>query len=292
MKRKIFYFLKFYLGFTKRESKGFLLIMPTLIVLYFIPIFYQRCVNISHEQEYEQYLQEAQSYLASQPTIAAQPFEEIDEVLIPKFNPNNVDKDFLLKLGLDEKTASNWEKYARSGAHFRTWEDLKKVYGLDETVLLKFKDQMIFDTVPTKKEYRRPSGPAMAKIPFSEADSITLQIVPGIGGVMAGRIIKFRENLGGLHDKGQLMDVYGVDEELAHRIFEHFTFDPGISRQLNVNALQLSELAQHPYITYAQAKVIIAYRDQHGQYKRGEDLLNIKIFTKEWLEKLEPYLAF
>ena len=290
MKKKIFYFLKFYLGFTKRESKGFLLVMPSLIILYFIPIFYQRCINQSNEQEYEEYLLYAQSYVIENQSLIDTAFDSDQGGQSLKFNPNTVDKDFLVDLGIDERTASNWEKYSRGGGQFRSWEDLRKVYGLEEAILLRLKDQMIFDTVPTKRDYRRPSVPAMAKIPFSEADSITLQIVPGIGNVMAGRIIKFRENLGGLHKKDQLMDVYGVEEELVEKIFDHFTFNPNISRRLDINSLTLSELSQHPYITYAQAKVIVAYRDQHGSFQRAEDLLKIKIFTQEWLDKLKPYL--
>lgn len=292
MKNKVYYFLKFYLGFTKRESKGFLLIMPSLIILYFIPIFFQRCVNTAHEQEYEQYLQAAESFFSNPQAISDFSLPSVSYGNIPSFNPNLVDKDFLLKIGIDEKAASNWVKYAKGGAQFRSWEDLKKIYGLDEAVILKLRDHMVFDTVPARKEYKRPAAPAMAKIPFSDSDSIILQIVPGIGNVMAGRIIKFRENLGGLHEKRQLLDVYGVEEELVDRIFEHFIFDPGITRQLDINSLTLAELAQHPYITYPQAKVIVAYRDQHGQYKKAEDLLKIKIFTREWLDKLEPYLAF
>lgn len=266
--------------------------MPTLIILYFIPIFYQRCVHTAHEQEYRLYLKEAQSFLNNYEGTSGKSTVESIERKIEPFNPNMVNKEILIELGIDDKTASNWINYLRSGANFRTWEDLKKIYGMEEAVLLKLRDYLVFDTIPTKKEYRRPAAPAMAKIPFSEADSITLQIVPGIGAVTAGRIIKFRENLGGLHHKSQLLDVYGVEEELVERVFEHFTFDPGISSRLDINSLSLAELAQHPYITYAQAKVIMAYRDQHGPYEKAEDLLKIKIFTREWLDKLEPYLEF
>jgi len=292
MKRKVFYFLKFYLGFTKRESKGFLLIMPSLIVLYLIPIFYQRCINIAHEQEYKEYLLEAHDFFSNYQSLIDSSPAIVESGEAPKFNPNRVDEDFLLKLGIDKRTASNWVKYIQGGGTFKTWEDLKKVYGLQEADLNRLKDQMDFDTVPVRKEYRRPSGPALAKIPFTEADSVTLQIVPGIGSVMAGRIIKFREHLGGLHEKRQLLDVYGVEEEMVERIFEHFTFEPGISRQIDVNELTLTQLAQHPYITYPQAKVIVAYRDQHGPFQSAEDLLKIKIFTEEWLGKLKPYLEF
>jgi len=293
MMGKLFYFLKFYFGFTKRESRGFLLIMPSLIVLYFIPIVYQRCVNHVHEEDYRRYVLEAERYFASEASGGFTDTTASGEVTeIPSFNPNLVDHDFLLSIGIDIRTATNWVKFAQAGANFQRWEDLRKIYGMEDSVLLSLKQHLIFDTVPGRKTYTKPAAPSMAKIPFSEADSITLQIVPGIGSGIAGRIIKFRENLGGLHSRNQLLDVYGIEEELVDRLFEHFIFDQGTLNKIDINALTIAELAQHPYITYGQAKVIVAYRDQHGPYQHPDDLLKIKIFTREWLEKLVPYLDF
>ena len=291
MRRKIFYFLKFYFGFTKRESRGFLFIMPSLILLYFIPIIYQRCINHVNEEDYRKYVTEAETYFATISSGSSGNILTSDTALvIPKFNPNIVDKDFLISIGVDPRTASNWVKYSSSGATFKDRKDLSKIYGLEDSVLFRIKDYMVFDTVPGKKVYKKPTSPGLKKIPFAEADSITLQIVPGIGSGIAGRIIKFRENLGGLHSRNQLLDVYGVEEELMNRVFEYFTFEPGTPKQIDINSLSIADLAKHPYITYAQAKVIVAYRDQHGPFQKAGDLLKIKIFSQEWLDKLEPYL--
>lgn len=148
------------------------------------------------------------------------------------------------------------------------------------------------DTITRFKAYKKPQEPGINLVDFSETDSIVLQVVPGIGEVLAGRIIKYRESLGGLHQKQQLLEVYGVTEEVADRIIEYFPFTPTIQQKLRINDVEAAELAEHPYINYGQAKVIIAYRKQHGNYKSAEDLLKIKIFNEEWLSRLRPYLAF
>lgn len=148
------------------------------------------------------------------------------------------------------------------------------------------------DTSRNRNNYQRPKSPQLNKMLFTEADSIVLQIVPGIGQTMAGRVVKFRENLGGLHHKEQLLEVYGMTPEVLDRVFEYFEFEPKIFRKLAVNQLDVSTLAQHPYINYGAAKVIVAYREQHGSYTQASDLLNIKIFNEEWLERLKPYLEF
>lgn len=148
------------------------------------------------------------------------------------------------------------------------------------------------DTVRKLNQAPKPRSPQFNKLDFTEADSIVLQVVPGIGQTMAGRVVKFRENIGGLYDKNQLLDVFGMTPEIMERILEYFDFKPGITNKLQINQLDASSLAKHPYLTYGAAKVIVAYRDQHGPYSQSEDLLKIKIFNEEWLERLKPYLEF
>ena len=129
-------------------------------------------------------------------------------------------------------------------------------------------------------------------LPFSETDSVLLQIVPGIGALTAGRIIKHRENLGGFTQIAQLNEVYGLKPEVIPVIWEYFDFDAAPIRKLFINEASIEELASHPYISYQESKVIVAYRLQHGPFKQFEDLLKIKIFKAEWVSKIGPYLNF
>lgn len=128
------------------------------------------------------------------------------------------------------------------------------------------------------------------RVPFSEADSIILQIVPGIGPGTAGRIIKYRENLGGFHSTSQLIEVYGMKPETIDLLWNFFEFTPAIFRKINLNQGTIEEISSHPYITYGEAKVIVAFRNQHGFYHSLDDLMKIRIFKEEWIRKLAPYL--
>jgi DNA uptake protein ComE-like DNA-binding protein len=130
------------------------------------------------------------------------------------------------------------------------------------------------------------------RLPFSEADSVVLQIVPGIGALTAGRIIKHRESLGGFIKVAQLSEVYGLKLETIPIIWEYFDFDMVPPRQLDINIVSLEDLAKHPYISYQEAKVLVAYRLQHGPYLQLDDLLKIKIFKTDWVNKIGPYLDF
>ncbi len=233
--KHLFYFLKNYLGFTRRESKGFLLVLPVLLVLYLIPSIYDYCLEQKHQEQYEAYLEKAKKKLAKW------------DKEIPKNKKNHAQ---VLQVSTPVDSADN-----------------------------------------PGNNFQRQKEPQLNRMDFSEADSVVLQIVPGIGQTLAARIVKFRESLGGLHKKEQLLDVYGLKEEVALRILDYFEFSPKITKRINLNKATIKELASHPYINYGQAKVIFAFKKQHGEYKAVEDLLNIKIFSEEWLDRLKPYLT-
>ncbi len=130
------------------------------------------------------------------------------------------------------------------------------------------------------------------RLPFSETDSVLLQIVPGIGALTAGRIIKHREKLGGFTQIAQLNEVYGLKPEVIPVIWEYFDFDAAPIRKLSINRATIEELASHPYISYQEAKVVVAYRLQHGPFLELDNLLKIRIFKAEWVSKIGPYLNF
>src|SRR5690606_36230326 len=114
------------------------------------------------------------------------------------------------------------------------------------------------DSLQKFKVYVKPKEPELSLMDFSDADSLVLQVVPGIGQVLAGRIIKYSESLGGLHSKQQLLEVYGITDDVAEQVFEYFPFTPVIHRKLKIYELEASQLATHPYINFGHAKVIVA----------------------------------
>ena len=63
-------------------------------------------------------------------------------------------------------------------------------------------------------------------------------------------------------------------------------------RRIEINTVPVEELAKHPYISYQEAKVLVAYRLQHGSYLQLDDLLKVKIFKADWVNKIGPYLDF
>ena len=126
---------------------------------------------------------------------------------------------------------------------------------------------------------------------MNTADTSQLKSVFGIGPVLASRIVKFRDGLGGFVDPQQVREVYGLDSTAAARlqsvayIAEHFA-----PIRININQADEKALASHPYIRRSLAAAIVAYRFQHGDFKDVADLQNIKSLKPADLERLMPYL--
>ena len=226
MANRFFFWMKSYLGFSRKESHGFLFLIPILISFGFAPSLIRFFKNQKAAQTYSTYLTRLDSLDKLQIRVVSSPN--------PTFNPQDT-----IKSSRNEKQLEN-----------------------------------------------------LNRIPFSETDSITLQIVPGIGQASAGRIIKYRDNLGGFHHKDQVLEVYGIKVETAAAMWEFFEFDALIFRKIPINTVTLEDLSAHPYISYSEAKVLVAFRKQHGNFQSPDDLLKIKIFKSAWVEKIKPYLDF
>ena len=128
-------------------------------------------------------------------------------------------------------------------------------------------------------------------VELNTADTTDLKELRGIGSVFAARIIKYRNLLGGFHHKEQLLEVYGMTEELYSKISEHIIVDSDILTTININTATLQQLNHHPYLNYYQAKAIIKYRDLGNTFNNVVDLKNITIIDNDTYEKIKPYLS-
>ena len=96
----------------------------------------------------------------------------------------------------------------------------------------------------------------------------------GIGPGLAGRIVRYRDRLGGYHTLEQLKEVWGVDDSLYSFIVRRLTVDEsGLHRKLYLNTDSLERFGRHPYLGWKLGRILINYRKQHGPYQHVEELL-------------------
>ena len=60
---------------------------------------------------------------------------------------------------------------------------------------------------------------------------------------------------------------------------------------VKINTTIVNELKLHPYIKWALANPIIAYRNEHGLFAKVEDIKKVMAVTDDVYNKIVPYLA-
>ena len=291
---------------TRKEQRGmFLLILLNSLLLtvnIFLPVFHKQ-KDIQFSMEEMAFSKESTSkpapasYIKSKQNKHKHNKKSSQELF--KFNPNVLDKAGWVKLGLSDKQAQVVLNYREKGGVFKNRDDLKKIYVLDEELLV---DLLPFVEIPqTANEIRKPTvfkdkiskdNYMNLSIDINLADSSEFMKLKGIGPVFSNRIIKFRDALGGFVTTEQLSEIYGLPEETYQHIFPKLTVDKSDVKLLKINVVSASELSKHPYVTYKQAQTIINYRNQHGAFNRVEDLAKIHSLDEDFFRKIEFYLDF
>ncbi|MFM9060787.1 MAG: ComEA family DNA-binding protein [Bacteroidota bacterium] len=127
------------------------------------------------------------------------------------------------------------------------------------------------------------------RIDLNHADTLALRRLRGVGAATARRIADYRRRLGGFIRTDQLLEVYGMDTLTFEVVLKYVTLDTSKVIPLDINTTDLEALADHPYVGWALAKKILAYRRQHGPYTSGSDMLRQLDVDSIARRRLLPY---
>ena len=201
----------------------------------------------------------------------------------------------LKSAGLSTYVANNILKYISAGGVVKNENDLMKIYGMDSTQLIAASSFLIYPSIENivstdslHKEYKPKRS--INILDLNTATATQLDSLPGIGPVLAERIIKFKEGLGGFFDAHQLKDIYGLPPETLEKILPLLTVTtpPGM---IKINEIDLTTFT-HPYLQKRFPKMIKAFRDQHGPFANASDLRKVYPPDSTWCEKILPYINF
>jgi DNA uptake protein ComE-like DNA-binding protein len=224
---------------------------------------------------------------------------------LKSFDPNKLSREEWRQLGLSAFATANILKYRERAGGFRYKEQLARIYGLSPEQyreLAPYIDLPARASAPTAFRPRTPrrydpgrprTRPRvrLAAFDINTADTTELKKIRGIGSRLSGRIIRFRDKLGGFAHLGQLQEVYGLPAEVVDSLHKYVFIQPGFSpRQINLNTASLPEMQAHPYLGYRTGRLILAYRTQHGPFQSLDDLARIHQISAGQLEKMRPYL--
>jgi competence ComEA-like helix-hairpin-helix protein len=144
----------------------------------------------------------------------------------------------------------------------------------------------------TSTSYSYPSSAKKSKqaININRADSAHLLPLPGIGPVFAGRIVKYRELLGGYVRIDQLCEVYGFPEKTLELIRGRIVLDSSAIRKILLDSASFRDLLRHPYLELEEVKSLVNYRDFKQNISTLLELRQNQVLPDSTLERIGPYL--
>lgn len=245
---------------------------------------------------------------------------QLEEKNYHAFDPNIVSKGELLKMGVPDFASSNMLKYRTAGGYFSSPEDLLKIYGIDSALFISLKP---FVSIAGREEFisaeeRNNYGESVEEIEsmggievqngyehegwaintrffpeaieLNSADTSDLKKLPGIGPVFAGRIIKYRELLGGFTDIQQLNEVYGLEAYALSKIDSLVSLNLDLLQTIDLNSATYSQLLRHPYLSKGEVEAILQYRNFAKSIPSTDALFhNISLDSSRW-KRLSKYL--
>lgn len=293
---KIKAWFRHYFGFNSRETRGFLGLLFFVAMVLIAPLLYVLVAPspIPIEMEVEEL--KVDSLLASTKTNNKTRTKGSSEVF--DFDPNFASEQDFLRLGLPPFLAKRIINYRDKGGRFKVKSDFAKIYGLKEHQFNRLAPFIqLPDTLAARSKILTNTKPSVDLSPrkhsINMADTNALNDINGIGTVLAKRIIKYRNALGGFAFENQLYEVYGLDSLVVGKIMDRFDVESGDNiRKILINRWPADSLGKHPYIGRKAAKVLVNYRNQHGFFVSKEDLLKTKVLEPAKIERLLPYLQF
>lgn len=232
--------------------------------------------------------------------------DEIRRVERFPFDPNTVDSNQLLRLGLQRWQVRMIYHYRGKGGVYRKPSDFARLYGLTVKQYRELEPyiRISSDYLPASEVYAKSGEKSpfhrdslrytiklknSERISLNAADTTLLKRVPGIGSYFARQIVNYRNRLGGFYSIRQLSEIDDFPMESVN--FFVITDGRDIQR-LNLNKLTLNQLKRHPYINFYQAREICDYRRLKGALHSLDDLRLLKDFPPDEIARLRPYVEF
>lgn len=305
--------------FTRKERIGILFLVFIILILWLWPtlhaMWYKPKIAIvpqpaldsalqafavsednTQEYEYKDHYKK-NNWSNNKPYSYQSNYKAVNRTLF-NFDPNTLSAEGWQKLGVRDKTIQTILKYTSKGGRFKTVEDLHKIYGLSTADFeaiqpyVQITNISKLDTAQVSTSHSYPKKvftPIMVDI--NTADSTIWEKLPGIGPKLSARIVNYRKKLGGFYTINQVAETWGLADSVFQKIKPQLNLSNTIIKKININTATEQELDDHPYITKSQAKIIVAYRNEHGNFTTIEILKKLPFANDDWWNKISPYLA-
>jgi competence protein ComEA len=219
--------------FTKRDRNATIILLSIISLVIILPYLVPAKkleINIDKnlQQQLDAYKQEYPSYKTQSSFVSAinTVVNDTAKKALFYFDPNTLNEEGFVKLGLPQKTIHTLINYRNKGGYFKTAEDIRKVYGLSKAEADRLIPYIQIASNANQKKEKVVSEQIIAKAQSHQYKKININTATaedwkkfsGIGDVLANRIIKFRTSIGGFKTVDQVGKTYGLSDSVFRQI--------------------------------------------------------------------------
>ena len=296
-----------YFGFSRSQVNAFLILLPLMLLIVFAPAVWKNYVLPRPYDDAEDRAMLDSLVGVWEAGLEKDKVGEKDPVApsVFRFDPNTATVEQWRALGLSAASATRIAHYREKGGKFRVKADLLKIYGIDSAF---YRRVFAYIALPENKtatdgkqnfwdkhpdeSIESPFKKNIARFDINAADTAQLKSVYGVGEKLSQRILKYRDALGGFVTLEQLKEIYGLDTAVVARLKTKCVVLPDFRPdRININQADEKRLAAHPYLKSGAARIIVAYRFQHGEFTSLDDLRKIQGLDPKIIDKIAPYLT-
>ncbi len=263
----------FFPYFNLSQRRGLLWLLLMVFVLQIIIIFFDQIFKENHP------------ITVVNPNLQKQ-FDSLQKLAIERkkikiypFNPNYLTDYKGYFLGMSTVQIDKVLAFRKTGKYFQTKKQFQQVSGISDSLFVILEPYI---KIPVFKNYNSSNLNFIKKALTTDINKATendLQSVNGIGKVLSARIVKYRNVIGGFTDQSQLLKVYGLEPEVAQKVWKAFgiqsknkAVEKLPSQKMPVNTAKAIDFQKVNGIGEKLSVRIEKYRDKLGGFTIPEQL--------------------
>ncbi len=198
------------------------------------------------------------------------------------FDPNKISVEEWQTLGVPAVLAKRIINYRDKGGQFRKPDDLRKIWGMSVALA----DQLIpYMRIEIREPVFIPEKRVIQPIDINTANLEDWKSLPGIGSVLAERIIQYRERSHGFGSSKELRSVFGIKDSLLEQLQPFLRVNENTLQRLPLNRASAYQIESKTGIPPQIAKQIVKWRQENGWFSAIDELQQIPGFQVEWMQK-------
>jgi DNA uptake protein ComE-like DNA-binding protein len=207
-------------------------------------------------------------------TFVPRDISEAEPPAVVPFRVDTVGEAFLFNSGLSQSLAARWVNYRNKGGELHDPEDVLRIYGMDTTWWLRWKDALLFPEANQRRPWKEPADNRVYRggvLSAAQPDSVSLWQL----GVSPRQIVVWKKSVGQPPrlDSATFADWGFLDESLKRELISVLRFDPVFT--VDINGGDPAQWAELPGVGKALAERIVGYGEQLGGYRERSQLLEV-----------------